>query len=908
MPKPQGSVSKKKLLMFLKYSAIALVISTLLARSVSAVDVLATAASGTPYGVATIEIPIAVPVPGQLLPPLEVTDHENRVLYPIANDIRVKLPRPSDQPVPQPGRGRLLGRLGSLVRELTGDQPELEQTVARRVSFLFVGTAPLTITLSESGRVINSYDVIPQAVPAVRTQLLSQWWDGFHNAASRQIESADYPAWVENYLVAMLSGRLGIALPTWYEPKPTDDDPLTDTMKLLAGAKGMDELMFRRAASGSTSSQTATLPLPAPPTWNATRIPAVPTDVDVEPLATRVPPECFYIRYGSFENYLWFRDLSDEFGGDLSRMITLHGIANDSAERLERQMNVKTTQLSRMLGPTVIEDQALIGRDLFMADGASIGVIMKAKNTFLLRTSLMGDRTKLASQDRSVRLSEVKIANRSVSFLNSSDNRVRSYFAEDGDYILVTNSEAIVRRFFEVADSGHSLAATESFRLARQLMPTERQDTIFAYFSPEMLQGLVDPNYLIELRRRLHAKADIALVNLARLAANAESNDATGIEELIDIGFLPKGFGERTDDSGVIAVGNQVIDTARGAPGTFVPVADVVIDSISQEEASWYIDIAREYSYRFPQMDPIMLGIQRQEIPDQTNSERLVVHAEIAPLVPEKYGEYAKYLGPPTRVAMQFAPDDIVAVQAHVASEKLGPPTHLFAGIKDSHPPQLEEFDGLIASYRSLKQLPGYLGAWPQPGTLDRLPLGLGRGTPVGPGMSRLIGGLYRYTDGGYSVLSFQPEILTASLPHISAIEVEDSAQIRANIGNLAGSRLEGWVNAQLYQRAAESSQAGANFLSMMSRQLRIDAADVPEAVRAVLGNNLVDPLGGEYEYSESADRWISTAWRSNRAPAQAPIDYVAPIMKWFRGANATVTQYSDRLVADASVVIEHSD
>ena len=851
---------------------------------------------------------MAAPVVGKRLAPLEVRDVDGRIQYPIANDLRVKVPRASDQPVPPAGRGRLLGRVGNLIREITSDQPELERTVARRISFLFRGTGPMTVTLSESGRELGVYEVVPQADPVSRTRLLAQWWDGFSAAAKRQIDSADYPPWVENYLVAMLSGRLGIEVPDWYRAQPGDDDPLTDTMKLLAGAKGMDELMFRRSAAGRvTAPQPSVLPLPAPPAWNATRVPVDPAGARVEPLAERVPPECFYIRYGSFENYMWFSDLSNEFGGDLSRMITLRGIKNDDAKRVERQLNLKTTQLSRMLGPTVIEDQALVGRDLFLGDGATMGVMFKAKNTFLLRNSLAGDRKTRAADDPAVSLREVEIAGETVSFLGSSDNRVRSFMAEDDDYILITNSETLVRRFFEVGRDGRSLAATESFRLARELMPLQRGDTIFAYFSPQMLQGLVDPQYLIELRRRLQAKADIALVHLARLAAKAEGKSERGIDELVGVGFLPKRFGQRDDGSGIITLGETIVDTNRGIRGQFLPIADVTIEKVSQEEADWYIDIAREYSDRFPELDPIMIGIQRQAVPDQPEMERLVVHAEVAPLVPEKYGKYAKYLGPPTRVAMQFAPDDIVAIQAHVASETLGPPTHLFAGVKDSHPPQLEEFDGLLGSYRSLQQLPGYLGAWPQPGMLDRLPLGLGRGAPVGPGMSRLIGGLYRYTDGGYSVLSFQPDVLTASLPHLGATEVDDAAQIRLRIGNLFGSRLEGWVNEQLYGRAAESSRAGANFLGMLSRQMQVDPDDVPDAVRSVLGNDLVDPLGGQFEYDEPTGRWISTAWGAAGAPAQQPANYVAPIMKWFRGAEATVTQYADRLVADASIVIEHA-
>ncbi len=114
--------------------------------------------------------------------------------------------------------------------------------------------------------------------------------------------------------------------------------------------------------------------------------------------------------------------------------------------------------------------------------------------------------------------------------------------AEDGEYFLFTSSEYLVRRFYEVAENGDSLASSDAFRLSRQLMPLDRNDTIFAYFSPQMLQGLVSPEYMIEMRRRLHASSDIALVHLARIAAAAHGKNIRGIEELVATGFLPAGI------------------------------------------------------------------------------------------------------------------------------------------------------------------------------------------------------------------------------------------------------------------------------------------------------------------------------------------------------------------------------
>jgi hypothetical protein len=883
------------------------VIGSTLAPATRAVDVYVSAAAGQPYGVVSIEIPVDPPVVGRVLPPITATNPDGRVLYPIADDMRTKVLPVSESPVPQPGRGRLLGRVGNLIRELTdGNGEDLEQTVARRVMFLVHGDQPVRVSLGDAGGEIGQYEIAADGDAALQNELLGQWWSSYTAAARRQIDAAKYPPLVQTYLVGMLSGRLGLPLPDWYLGSSENNDELLGTLQLIGGASKTSQSIFSLAAAGgSASTLDTTAVLPAPPNWSPSFASPDLNNIAVEPIATRVPAECFYVRYGSFENYLWFRDLSQQFGGDISRMISVRGTNDNTTARIEDQLNLKTTELTRMLGSTVIDDQAIIGRDAFMTEGATVGVLFKTKNAFLMRTSLSSDRSKLASSDPAVTLKDVKVADRPISLLSTADNRIRSFLVEDDGYILVTNSKTLVERFLEVGQSGESLATSSAFRLSRQLMPVDRNDSIFAYFSPEMLQGLVAPKYLIELRRRLFAKSDIALVHLARLAAAAEGRTITGIDELATAGFLPTGFGQRVDGSGVISVGDQIVDTLRGARGTFLPIADVEIESVTAEEAAWYRRIAQGYSDRFPEMDPIMVGVGRSKVDPQTGIERINLHAEIAPWQAEKYGWVAQQLGPPTQVALEFAPDDIAALQAHVASPQLGPPTHLFAAIKDSVPPEPEDFDGILNIYRSLRQIPGYLGAWPQPGALDRLPLGLGRGQPVGPGMSRLIGGLYRYTGGGFSILSFQPDVMQASLPFLSAVDVADHAQVRMQIGNLNGSQIENWVNGQLYDLSSEGSGAGANFLGQLSRQLSVDPSQVGSASEKILGAEVQCTLGGEYQYDPEVARWSSTAWQGDVLPTIAPPGYMTPALEWFRGTNATVTQFDDRLIADAVIDIQ---
>ena len=68
------------------------------------------------------------------------------------------------------------------------------------------------------------------------------------------------------------------------------------------------------------------------------------------------------------------------------------------------------------------------------------------------------------------------------------------------------------------------------------------------------------------------------------------------------------------------------------------------------------------------------------------------------------------------------------------------------------------------------------------------------------------------------------------------------------------------------------------------------------------MGADVQCSLGGQYEWSEQRGQWQSTAWNGPVASPTAPADYTAPAMKWFRGANVSVTQFEDRVIADAVI------
>ncbi|WP_164104270.1 hypothetical protein [Candidatus Laterigemmans baculatus] len=888
------------------------------------------AIAGEPFGVARVRLPSQSGESGAAHQSVSVTDAEGRVYYPATRSLtetrRSGPPLVDIPPGRGVGEGRLLGRITNAVRLLQSE--EVERTVAHDVWFLFRGSEPFTAVLGDAHR--TRVTITPQAGSARgggaplgggavrggdphRTALLD-WWSVYTESVARNIRNGDYPPLVETYLAAMLSGRLALPLPEELQADAGEEaTSIATTLELVAGTEQMRNRVLERVAQGDTERDaSADLPVPAPPQWQLPPPPIV-SDVAVEPIASRVPADCFYLRFGSFTNYLWFRDLSNQYGGDITRMVTLRGFDYGATRRTEARLVLKATELSRVMGPTVVDDMAFVGSDMFLTEGPSIGVLMKAKNVFLLGTSLRNDRNQAARTIPGATMRDVEIDGKTVSFLSTPDNRVRSFMVNDGEYFFVSTSETLVRQFLETGRGGASLADNEQFRYARELMPSETDYTMFAFFSTGFLQGLVSPQYQIELRRRLYATADIALVQLAQTAAAGEGQRLTEIDALIAAGFLPAGIGRRPDGSGPIVAGAEVIDSRRGSRGSFLPIADVEVTGVTPEEAAWYAERADFYSRQWQQMDPIIAGLRRVEVPGAAGWERLEIHTEVAPLVPEKYGWIAEQLGPPTRVAIRFAPDDIAAIQAHVVSDQMGgsiPPHHLFAAIKDTLPPNPAEIEGLLDKYRALKSLAAYVGGWPQPGIVDQLPLGLGNGRPVGPGMSRLIGGVYRYQGGGFSILSFMPDVIHASLPYLAAAEAVEPAQVRLHVDNLQGTQLEQWVSEQLYARNYQTSLAGARLLDSLTQQLKVDQDAAAEVAATLLDAELQCPLGGEYVLRSDggATRWVSTAWADASSPEVMPAGYTPPLLRWFRGTAARLTQYDARLVLDAVVDMEGAD
>lgn len=843
------------------------------------------AISGKPFGVGRVTLALdgvdrqAIEAPSSF----GLEDDDGRALYPVFSPGRVR---------------RLIGTL------LGGERNPFDSIT---VYFLFSGDGPLKLTLHTptAQRVIVP---VRERSEAARDRLEKHWWREYNAVARSQSDDGDYPPLVETFVTNMLGRRLGLEPPLLSRKSSESRSRPEETLDLFLGAERL-RVEALEASLRSRAAMASDRPLPEGIDWPLVEstagddVPPAEGEAGeplaaIEPIAMRVPADCFYIRFGKFANFLWLRKLLTDYGGDLANMITLRGHDGRLNQRLERQLAMRYTALADLVGDQLFSDVALIGYDMFQSDGAAIGMLYEARSP-AVQTIFNQERSSALVREKALGASEEKltIAGREVSFLSTPDNQVRSFYAIEGKHHLVTTSRAVVEAFYRCADSGASLGDNPDFRAARRGMEEPEDVVILAYFSRPFFQNLVSPQYQIELRRRLTSVADMQALEMARFAGAAEKLPDDSIDTLVRAGLLPRGFGWRAEGGEVVVSDGRASDSIRGVRGSFTPIPDMTIAGVTRSEAVAYAELADYYRTEWRQMDPLIATVRRRAVDDE-GREQLVIDARVSLFAPDrKYGRYLSLLAPASTSHAAPAEGDIVSaqllLQGGLADPSI-PAHHVYLGLQDKAAAVDPGSGGWRELLKVLQSAPGYLGAYPRMGLLDWLEV-FGVGTAVDEhGYSSLPLGLWRRQLDGFTTLSFDRELLETVTASQKIIETEPPAQVRLHAGDLSNAQVTPWLQALLFDRARRTSEGNARLFHALSQQLRTPVDRAPDVAERLLGVELVCPLAGKYELVEDESgvkRWISSGWAATDAAT-----FQAPLLEWFRGLDGRVVKDDDTL------------
>ncbi|HTU24532.1 MAG TPA: hypothetical protein VMF30_03990 [Pirellulales bacterium] len=832
---------------------------------------------GKPFGVGvlSIELPrgqrMADPASGQI----SLSDRQGRVFYPVYEF-------------------RPLARLLRGGRRLA-------------VFFLFTGDQPLDLTLNTPDPIRTTLS--PRPTPNAE-RILAGWWREF----ARRPRSDTLPQ-LDDYLTATLARRMNL-------PMPVDNAPswlsgsLSGQFELLAGGESLRARLARQEMAGGAL-EPLDQPLPeerplgssdeiltlatAPAPEGVKPLDAGPA---VEPIAMRVPQECFYVRFGNFNNFLWLRRRTEEWGGNTRNMLSEQAVDYGLNKRVQHQLVLEESALAETFGPTVISDVALVGSDMFLREGAAVGVLLEARSNLLLGNGIASQRSNMLASEKDAKEQKIQIAGKDVSLISTPDNRVRSFYVVDGDYHFVTTSRVLVERFLETGSKDKdgktratSLGASDEYRYARSHFALERGDTAFVYFSRAFFHNLMSPHYQIEMVRRLRSATDIELALCARLLAQGEGQPAETLDQLLAADALPRGFGQRSDGSALVLTAAGPSDSLRGGRGTFVPIPDMPVDKITRSEAQQYQDFLSAAA-EWGDPDPLLAAI-RQSDSKRAGLDHVELDLQAAPLTARHREFLNRWLGPPAAQRLAPVAGNLVTFEAAMrgGGNMEGGDYFLYFGLQDLLGGQLPADDRpLLEALRVVigqSPLRGYLGAWPVPGLLARV--GGAADVPVDPaGYARLGTGVWRRTFQQFTVMSFHREVLEQVTPQFRLVPSPRPVQMALRVEDLQGTNLSAWVNREGYQRAAKMSEGNLRLLAKLASDFRVPVKQCLAAAETLLNAKLLDPLGGQYELAEQGG---AAAWRSTRSGAAAPANYQFPALTWIRGLDAEAWLDGGRLV-----------
>ena len=825
---------------------------------------------------------------------LRLSEKTGRVLYPALHSpaIPAAVKGLLSEQSPLTRGGPVREEVGGILRGLLNRPPRTT------IYFLFRGDGPLELTLE--ARQSYSLTIEPRSGPPMHRRLLELWWGAYAAPPRTRQAKPEVPPMIGTYLTATLGRRLNLRLPRAAQVESAAGQ-FEREAGVLAGIESVRTALEQDRVLGLNNLDLpADEPLPQPEELPPLAVPEPPADVQIEPIALHVPAEFFYVRFGSFDNFLWFQDTLETWGGDFQNLVAMRGLDYGRNTRLQDQLVLKQSQLSRLLGGTVISDVAIVGTDLLFRDGGAYGFLFEARSNAMLAADIGSERAERLARG-GVAEQKLKIEEKDVSLLSSSDGSVRSYYATEGDYHFVASSRALVTRFLQAAKGPGSLGASKEFRHARTLMPLARGDSVFVYLSDAFFRNVTGPRYRVEMLRRLDAATDIEAVMLAKLAAATEGRRGGTIEELTAGGLLPPGFGARPDGSRAVLAGGDVSDSLRGRRGAMVPVPDVPVDRVTRAEAEScrkFVEFSRQ---NWGRLEPVTVAVERKGMPGRR--EQVVLDVRMTPLARQQVELIQKWAGPADKNRLAPVPGNMAAFEAVLQNQRL------FGGLRDLAPPT-DLMAGILMPLGMLRNMViGYLGSTGQRGMLAVLDATF-LAPPDPNGFSRNPLGLWRLDRGPLVLYSFQPEVLATVAPQLRFEEAPRTGQFRLNAGDPSGARITPWLNQALFARTRETAVGNLRLLHCVNQQLHVPLGGCKDAAEFLLGAKLVCPLGGEYVLRDRPGepaQWTSTKLdlTAGQPTPQAPPGYVAPPLSWFRGLDLDASLVADVLAAHAELIMQ---
>ena len=365
-----------------------------------------------------------------------------------------------------------------------------------------------------------------------------------------------------------------------------------------------------------------------------------------EPLAADVPASFYYVRAAGLGALLDSarpgRRLG--YGGERGARRCVEGAR--LAARYETQLALRRGALTRMLGPSVVGEVAVVGSDPYVRDGTDSTLLLRVKQRSLLDAALAATQAEL-EKDHGALVHETRDhGGTAVQTARSQDGTVRQQRATVGDVELVSNSPGAMDTVLDaVAGKGPRLSDEPDFRFMLARDAHEHAD-VLAFMGDRFVGQVVGPRQKILDLRRSDAKGELEQLGYAALLFGLiQGRSPYKPDELVGAGLLAP---EELSHSSGETIPWQVGGAPRSSWGTVAAMTPLIDcpspDNVSPDEKRAYDNFARSYQENFSHyIDPAAV---RVAFAGQGASRTMKVSLRELPLIDRtKYSDIGEFVG-----------------------------------------------------------------------------------------------------------------------------------------------------------------------------------------------------------------------------------------------------------------------
>jgi hypothetical protein len=369
-----------------------------------------------------------------------------------------------------------------------------------------------------------------------------------------------------------------------------------------------------------------------------------------EPLARAVPADFYFVRAKSFGAFSEILSFVESFGAPVADAFDGTPSERGSLSRYLAELGVETGDLSRVLGPEVVQDFALVGSDPYLHQGSDVTLIFRLKSPLLFRAALLKALATHGAAHGGTQNSSFTHEGITVDVARSPDGRVRQHHAVVGELELVSNSPTAIKR---VIATIHGKAPKLADELDFQYMLARDADVaadVLAFLGDRFVETVVGPAQKIAEARRQVALSELTAAPVAALLFGwVHGKSPADKNELVRSGLLSAGELSHQSGGRIDWMPGSAPRSAWGTPAALEPLIDLPsVSKVSVAERDSYAEFAQAYQQRWSQyIDPIALRLSSARRGDSRG-----LHAEMRVLPLVANDEAARFdLGGDGRVA-----------------------------------------------------------------------------------------------------------------------------------------------------------------------------------------------------------------------------------------------------------------